>query len=62
MRSSRQPRSNNRILVQPRDGVAPVLALIEGAAVSIGIKMFTFTAQALLQALIAAAARGSRFA
>jgi phosphatidylserine/phosphatidylglycerophosphate/cardiolipin synthase-like enzyme len=47
-----------RVLVQPRDGVAPVAALIDGARSAVAVKMFTLTAPALLDALVGAHARG----
>lgn len=47
-----------RVLVQPRDGMAPVRELIDAARVRIVVKMFTFTAASLLDGLIAAQHRG----
>lgn len=46
-----------RLIVQPDDGVAAVIALIEGAQRSIRIKMFELTTQAIVAALIDAKAR-----
>ena len=43
-----------RVLVEPDDGVLPLLELIGGARRSVYIKQFTFTHPALLQAAIAA--------
>jgi cardiolipin synthase len=43
-----------RVIVQPEDGVAPVLELIAAAERSVHIKQFTFTHPALLEATIAA--------
>ncbi|GAB0112676.1 phospholipase D-like domain-containing protein [Acidisoma sp. C75] len=47
-----------RAIVQPEQGSQPVLDLINGAQASIRLKMFTFTADDLAEALIAAQARG----
>src|SRR6201999_28371 len=47
-----------RVLVQPDDGVTPVTSLIEEAQDSILVKMFTLTSPALVEALLAARARG----
>lgn len=49
-----------RVLVQPRDGIAPVMALIDAAQSTIVVKMFAFTSPALLDALVGAQARGVR--
>jgi phosphatidylserine/phosphatidylglycerophosphate/cardiolipin synthase-like enzyme len=43
-----------KVLVQPDDGVLPLLQLINDAAQSIYIKQFTFTHSALIEAVIAA--------
>jgi phosphatidylserine/phosphatidylglycerophosphate/cardiolipin synthase-like enzyme len=43
-----------RVLVQPDDGVMPLLELIGGAERSVFIKQFTFSHPALIQAAIAA--------
>ncbi len=43
-----------RLLVQPDDSVAPLLELIASAQQSILVKQFTFTHQALLQAILEA--------
>ena len=43
-----------RVLVQPSDGVLPLLELIGSAERSVWIKQFTFTHPALLDAVIAA--------
>ena len=48
----------SRVLVQPDDGISPVVALIESATASIRLKMFTMTASVLIDALIAAHGRG----
>jgi phosphatidylserine/phosphatidylglycerophosphate/cardiolipin synthase-like enzyme len=45
---------DTRVLVQPDDGVLPLLELIGNAERSIWIKQFTFTHPALLDAIIAA--------
>src|ERR1051325_11045100 len=45
---------STRVLVQPDDGVLPLLELIGNAERSIWIKQFTFTHPALLDAIIAA--------
>ena len=55
---NRPPSAAPRILVQPRDGAAPVRALIDGARTRIDVKMFVFTADALLDGLAAARQRG----
>lgn len=49
-----------RVLVQPRDGVAPVAALIDAAQSTVVVKMFTLTSPVLLDALAGAQARGVR--
>src|SRR4051794_41802438 len=54
---------DTRVLVQPDDGVLPLLGLIGNAERSVWIKQFTFTHPALLKGVIAAhnparAARG----
>ena len=46
------------VLVQPDDGVAPVVALIGAARQTIAIKQFTFTHPALLEATLAAKRAG----
>ena len=43
-----------RVLVQPNDGVLPLLALISNAERSVWSKQFSFTDPALLDAVIAA--------
>ena len=48
----------SRLMVMPEDGAASVAGLIEGAATSVLIKMFTFDSPALLAAVQAARARG----
>jgi len=45
---------DTKVLVQPDDGVLPLLEIIGNAERSIWIKQFTFTHQALLDAIIAA--------
>lgn len=45
-------------VVQPEQGSQPVLDLINSATKTIGLKMFTFTADDIAEALIAAAGRG----
>ena len=55
---SRTSFSGPRILVQPRDGLAPVRALIDGAQLRIDVKIFVFTADSLLDGLAAARRRG----
>jgi phosphatidylserine/phosphatidylglycerophosphate/cardiolipin synthase-like enzyme len=45
---------DTRVIVQPGDGVLPLLELIRGAERSVAIKQFTFTHPALLEAAIAA--------
>ncbi|ABI61627.1 phospholipase D-like domain-containing protein [Granulibacter bethesdensis] len=47
-----------RIIVQPDDGVAPVVELIAGASRSVRLKMFTFTYEPIITALKAAHDRG----
>ena len=49
-----------RVLVQPNDGVLPLLELIGNAERSVWIKQFTFTHPALLDAVIAAHQRWPR--
>jgi cardiolipin synthase len=49
-----------KLLIQPADGVAPLLAAIKGAKKSIEIAIFRFDRTDLEKALIAAAARGVR--
>ena len=46
------------VIVQPDDGVRPVLALIEQARHSLRIKQFTFSHPTLLDAVIEAHRRG----
>jgi phosphatidylserine/phosphatidylglycerophosphate/cardiolipin synthase-like enzyme len=46
------------VLVQPDDGVLPLLELISNAEHSVWIKQFTFTHPALLDAVIAAHRNG----
>jgi cardiolipin synthase len=45
-------------IVEPRDGSAPVLELIDGARETICVKMFTFTSDDIAASLIAAQKRG----
>ena len=47
-----------RAIVEPEQGSQPVLDLINGAAKTVCLKMFTFTSDDIAQALIAAQARG----
>jgi phosphatidylserine/phosphatidylglycerophosphate/cardiolipin synthase-like enzyme len=46
------------LIVQPDDGIAPILKTIEGAKKSLDIKMFQFTDPVLIEAVIAAHKRG----
>jgi phosphatidylserine/phosphatidylglycerophosphate/cardiolipin synthase-like enzyme len=46
------------LIVQPDDGIAPILKTIEGAKHSLDIKMFQFTDPVLIEAVIAAHKRG----
>lgn len=53
--NSLQPlEDGTRVLVQPEDGVLPLLELIDSAEQSVWIKQFTFTHPALLDAVMAA--------
>lgn len=56
--SSRELDTNVRVLVQPDDGVDPVVELIQSARRSLFIKQFTYTHPALIAAAIAAKAAG----
>ena len=47
-----------RAIIEPQQGTQPVLDLINGAEKTIRLKMFTFTADDIAAALIAAQARG----
>ena len=47
-----------RAIIEPQQGTKPVLDLIRGAQRNIRLKMFTFTADDIAEALIAAQARG----
>jgi cardiolipin synthase len=47
-----------RAIIEPQQGSQPVLELIESAEKTICLKMFTFTADDIAEALIAARARG----
>ena len=40
------------LIVQPDDGIAPILKTIEGAKRSLDIKMFQFTDPVLIEAVI----------
>ncbi len=51
-------RHRPRVLVQPKDGIAPVRALIDAAQHTILVKIFAFTAPSLLEGLVAARQRG----
>jgi len=46
------------LIVQPDDGIEPILETIEGARKSLDIKMFQFTDPVLIEAVIAAHKRG----
>ncbi|KAB2637966.1 MAG: hypothetical protein DVB30_06790, partial [Verrucomicrobia bacterium] len=48
----------HHLIVQPDDGIAPILKTIEGAKTSLDIKMFQFTDPVLIEAVIAAHKRG----
>jgi cardiolipin synthase len=48
------------LIIEPADGVAPILAAIKGAKKSVEIAIFRFDRSDLEQALMAAAARGVR--
>lgn len=48
----------SRVLIEPHDGITPVVALIDGAQNTIVIKMFVLTSPVLLDALMGAQARG----
>ncbi|HJS84001.1 MAG TPA: phospholipase D-like domain-containing protein [Acetobacteraceae bacterium] len=50
--------SSTRVLVQPEDGIGPVVEMIDAARHGILIKMFSFTAPALIAAVIGAHRRG----
>ncbi len=59
MAHDKQPLSEKpRVIIQPKQGMAPVRELIDDARVRIVVKMFTFTAPSLLDGLIAAQHRG----
>ena len=47
-----------RVLVMPQDGIGAVVALIGSARRSLMVKMFTFDSPTLLEAVVAAKARG----
>jgi phosphatidylserine/phosphatidylglycerophosphate/cardiolipin synthase-like enzyme len=47
-----------RVIIEPDDGIAPVVALIAAASATILLKMFTFDSPALIAALAEAVARG----
>ncbi|WP_216850455.1 phospholipase D-like domain-containing protein [Acidisoma sp. L85] len=47
-------------IVQPEDGVAPVVALIASARTLVLVKMFTFTSAPIAEALILAKTRGAK--
>ena len=49
-----------KLIIEPADGVAPILAAIKGAKKSVEIAIFRFDRLDLEKALIAAAARGVR--
>jgi len=50
--------SVHSLIVQPDDGIAPILGTLEGAKHSLDIKMFQFTDPVLIEAVIAAHKRG----
>jgi cardiolipin synthase len=50
--------SSTRVLVQPDDGIGPVVEMVDSARRAILIKMFTFTSPALIAAVIDAHRRG----
>ena len=49
-----------QVLVMPQDGIGAVVALIGSARLSMLIKMFTFDSPVLVEAVVAAQARGRR--
>jgi len=48
----------HNLIVQPDDGITPILKTLEGAKKSLDIKMFQFTDHVLIEAVIAAHKRG----
>ncbi len=52
--------SSTRVLVQPEDGIGPVVDMIDAARHAVVIKMFAFTSPALIAAVIGAHRRGVR--
>ena len=46
------------LIIQPDDGIQPILGTIDGAERSLDIKMFQFTDPVLIQAVIEAHRRG----
>ncbi|NBZ94953.1 MAG: phospholipase [Proteobacteria bacterium] len=49
---------NHHLIIQPDDGIQPILGTINGAELSLDIKMFQFTDPVLIQAVIQAQRRG----
>lgn len=47
-----------RVLVEPRDGMTPVLELIDSARTTLAVKIFALSAPSMLEALARAQARG----
>src|ERR1700722_14034527 len=58
MGRARQKRSTTQLIVQPGDGIEPLLKGIAGAKSSIDILIFRFDRKEIEQALIAAVQRG----
>jgi cardiolipin synthase len=50
--AERKTESHYRLIVQPDDGTAPVIELVDGAKKSLRVKQFTLTESAIMSALI----------
>ena len=48
----------HHLIVQPDDGITPILNTLEGAKTSLDIKMFQFTDPVLIEAVVNAHKRG----
>jgi phosphatidylserine/phosphatidylglycerophosphate/cardiolipin synthase-like enzyme len=56
--SEKKAENHHRLIVEPDDGTAPVVELIDGAKTSLRVKQFTLTDEAVMAALVHAHQRG----
>lgn len=56
--AEKKAETQHRLIIEPDEGTAPVVELIDGAKKSLRVKQFTLTDSAIMSALIRAHGRG----